>query len=46
VNEAPPVALTNGKKPRTTGKQAAERTIDAHFAATHREPEKAAARRV
>jgi hypothetical protein len=42
VNEAPPVELTNGKKPRTAGKQAAERTIDAYFAATHREPEKAA----
>jgi len=44
VKQAPATELANDKKPRTAGKQAAEKTIDAHFAATHRDPDKAAAR--
>ncbi len=43
VNRAQATELTNDRKPRTREKQTADQTIDAHFAATHREPDRAAA---
>jgi hypothetical protein len=43
VEQAPVTELTNDRKPRTRNKQTADQTIDAHFSATHRDPDKAAA---
>ena len=42
VKQAQVTELTDEGKPRTRKKQTADQTIDAHFAATHRESDKAA----